>query len=267
MRTKVRSTIRITVRITLLSTTSCFQTRMRKKLAHYFGGDRHWKRPKQGWENNLHTTSEVIDIERGSCIRCGWICFKVSVLGTSFALTFCRIVHQVQHSKLTKTSQFFSVFGGMLPEHKIPRGSSENGGPTPVSILFSKMPHIVSFMISNRYPPDIHQVSQNFQKQKKSCCSCSFELAVKLVFGFELVGGLETVAPAMAGSPHLSILDMAGSRCHSNTMVTKKWDPSRWQCEMETCRLHIHAKTKLFKLFLLSLDQLFFYWLCIARKC
>lgn len=27
---------------------------------------------------------------------------------------------------------------------------------------------------------------------------------------------------------------------------------------METCRLHIHAETKLFKLFLLSLDQVFF---------
>lgn len=186
-----------------------------------------------------------------------------SVLGTSF----CWSVLQVQHSKLTKTSDFFSVFVGMIPEHKILWGISENGRPTPVSILFSKMPHGVFFMISNRYPPDINQVSQNFQKQKKSCCSCSFECAVKLVFGFELVGGLETVAPAMAGSPHLSILDMAGPRCHSTTMATTQWDPSRWQCEMETCHLHIHAETKLFKLFLLSLDQVFFYWLCIARKC
>jgi hypothetical protein len=107
----------------------------------------------------------------------------------------------------------------MLPEHKILWGISKNGRPTPVSILFSIF-LTVFFMISNRYPPDIHQVSQNFQKQKKSCCSCSFDRAVKLVFGFELVGGLETVAPAMAASPHLSILDMAGPRCHSNTMAT-----------------------------------------------
>jgi hypothetical protein len=96
---------------------------------------------------------------------------------------FVGMFHQVQHSELAKTSQFFSVFGGMLPEHKIPWGISENGRPTPVSILFFKMPHSVFFMISNGYPPDIHHVSQNFQKQIKSCCSCSFERAVKLVFG------------------------------------------------------------------------------------
>ncbi len=149
-----------------------------------------------------------------------------------------------------------------------PRGAFRKMvGPHLWAFCFPKCLTSFFFMISNKYPPDIYQVSQNFQKHKKSCCSCSFELEVKLVFGFELVGGLATVAPAMAGSPHLSILDMAGPRCHSNTMVTTQWDPSRWQCEMETCCLHIHAKTKLFKLFLLSLDQLFFYWLCIARKC
>jgi hypothetical protein len=73
----------------------------------------------------------------------------------------------VQHSKLRKTSDFFSVFVGMLPEHKILWGISENGRPTPVSILFSKMPQPCFFhdvqQVPTRYPPGITE----FSKTKK----------------------------------------------------------------------------------------------------
>ncbi len=149
---------------------------------------------KQGWENNLYTTLEVIDIERDpnkdEIITCTLLWRSETlkgapvsgVGGSAFRSVFWEL-HFVGmfircSTPNSQKPQIFLVYlsACMIPEHKIRWGISENGRPTtPVSILFFQN---ASQCFFSWYPPGITE----FSKTKKSCCRCSFESCSKIDF-------------------------------------------------------------------------------------